>query len=120
MSAGLIIINLDMGATKGPGNASNTAGNATTSSAGGANQNLMRGGLNAALRGYSPSKPYWKQGGAMPVSKGGHKGQPIYGNNMHVPGPSQGMSSSGHTSGFGSGNHPGVYTRLTKHTPSAK
>lgn len=56
----LIIINLDMGATKGAGNASNSASTTTNNTTSGANQNMMRGGLNPALRGYSPSKPYWK------------------------------------------------------------
>lgn len=108
-----------MGATgKSASNAANSASTATGNQANGANQQMMRNGLNPALRGYSPSKPYWKQGGAMPVSKqSGHKQQQLYGNNMHVPGPSQGVSAG---SGFGSSSHPGVYTRSTKHTPSYK
>jgi len=80
---------------------------------------MMRNGLNPALRGYSPSKPYWKQGGALPASKqSGSKQQQLYGNGMHVPGPSQGASTSG--SGLGGSAHTGVYTRSTKHTPSYK
>lgn len=85
---------------------------------------MRNNGLNPALRGYSPSKPYWKQGG--PVSVGskssGHK-QPLYGNNnMHVPGPSQGVSGSGGNAGssFGGSQNPNIYTRSTKHTPSYK
>ena len=110
-----------MGATgKSASNASNSAGTTAGSGAGGPNAQMMRNGLNPAMRGYSPSKPYWKQGGAMPVSKSsGHKQQQLYGNNMHVPGPSASVGG-GHSSGFGSSSHPGVYTRSAKHTPSYK
>ena len=81
---------------------------------------MLRNGLNPALRGYSPSKPYWKQGGPAPVSKGSsHKQQQMYGNNnMHMAGPSS--NSSGPSSSFGGGQNPNVYTRSTKHTPSYK
>lgn len=40
------------------------------SSTGGPGQQMPRNGLNPALRGYSPSKPYWKQGGPAPVTVG--------------------------------------------------
>jgi len=113
------IINLDMGAAgKSATNGSGSATTASGSTATGPSQQMMRNGMNPALRGYSPSKPYWKQGGAVPVSKqSGHKQQQLYGGNMHVPGPSQGVSSS--SGGLNSGSHPSVYTRSTKHTPSS-
>jgi len=85
------------------------------SGSGPSSQILRNNGMNPAMRGYSPSKPYWKQGGAMPASKaGGTKGQQLYSGGMHVPGPNQGMST-----GLGS-SHPSSYTRSTKHTPSYK
>jgi hypothetical protein len=101
-----------------PSTAASAVNNSTNS---GPSQQMMRPGLNPSLRGFSPSKPYWKQGSAMPVSKqSGHKQQQLYGNNMHVPGPSQGVSSATSGSGMGNSSHPGVYTRSTKHTPSYK
>jgi hypothetical protein len=108
-----------MGASGKSATAQSTQAATSAGSAAGSNQQLMRPGLNPSLRGISPSKPYWKQGsGVMPVSKQSSHKQQLYGNNMHVPGPSQGVSAP---SGSGMGaSHPGQYTRSTKHTPSYK
>lgn len=80
----------------------------------GSSTQQVRHGINPAMRGYSPSKPYWKQG---PVPKsgvlskaGGHSG---YG----------GIGASSHSHslpGSTFGTNPNVYTRSTKHTPSHK
>jgi len=71
---------------------------------------MLRNGMNPALRGYSPSKPYWKQG---PVGKSiGNQQKTTYGA-LSVPGP------SGSAATFG-GSNPNIYTRSTKHTPSSK
>ena len=74
---------------------------------------MLRNGMNPALRGYSPSKPYWKQG---PVGKSvGNQQKTTYSGALSVPGP----HGSGSASTFG-GSNPNVYTRSTKHTPSSK
>jgi|LauGreDrversion4_2_1035121.scaffolds.fasta_scaffold36027_5 hypothetical protein len=84
-----------------------------SSSTGGPGQQMPRNGLNPALRGYSPSKPFWKQGGPSPVTAGktatsGQKTQ-LYSNSI-----------GGGSSSLVGGQNPNIYTRSTKHTPSYK
>lgn len=69
---GLLLI-LDMGASSKsvPGASTTSAASAVqSSSTSGPGQQMLRNGMNPALRGYSPSKPYWKQGGPAPVTAG--------------------------------------------------
>lgn len=61
----------------------------------------MKPGLNPALRGYSPSKPYWKQG-TVPAK------------------PTRPASQSLQMGGQPGLGTPNTYTRVTKHTPGAK
>jgi hypothetical protein len=56
-----------MGAAGRSANGAPSAPNPTLSSSAGS-QGVMRNGLNPVMRGYSPSKPYWKQGGTPVLS----------------------------------------------------
>jgi hypothetical protein len=65
-----LLLNLDMGAAGRSANGAPNAPNPTLSGSAGS-QGLLRNGLNPVMRGYSPSKPYWKQGGTPVLSKNG-------------------------------------------------